>query len=40
MIYEFNGTFFKEADSDDFEVIRLKNTMWANTVIASGEAIG
>lgn len=39
-IYEFSGTFFKESDSEDFEVLRLKNTMWANTVIASGEAIG
>ena len=39
-IYEFNGTFFQEANSDDFEVLRLKNTLWANTVVASGEAVG
>ena len=39
-IYEFNGTFFTEPHSDDFEVLRLKHTLWANTVVASGEAIG
>jgi phospholipid-translocating ATPase len=39
-IYEFNGTFFKEPYSDDFEGLRLKHTLWANTTVASGEAIG
>jgi len=40
LIYHFDGTFYKEKLGDDFEPIRLKNTMWANTSIASGEAIG
>jgi len=39
-IYDFQGTFYKEAGSDDYESLRLKNTLWANTVLASGEAIG
>jgi len=40
LIYDFNGTYFKEVNSENFEVLRLTNTMWANTVLASGEAVG
>ena len=37
-IYEFKGTFYKSEKT--FEPLRLKNTLWANTTIAAGEAIG
>lgn len=37
-IYEFKGTFSKQ--SGESEPLRLKNTMWANTVLAAGEAVG
>lgn len=37
-IYDFKGTFFSTGSS--FEPLRLKNTMWANTSVAAGEAIG
>jgi len=37
-IYDFKGTFLKH--SGETEPLRLKNTMWANTVLAAGEAVG
>jgi phospholipid-translocating ATPase len=37
-IYDFKGTYY--ASKTSFEPLRLKNTMWANTVLAAGEAIG
>ena len=37
-IYEFKGTFYTSPTV--FEPLRLKNTMWANTVLAVGEAVG
>lgn len=41
-IYEFNGIFYPYSHSreEDFESLRVKNTLWANTVVASGEAWG
>lgn len=40
-IYDFNGTFYPDNNNqDEFESLRLKNTLWANTVVASGEAYG
>ena len=37
-IYDFKGTFYK--NEHIFEPLRLKNTLWADTTIAAGEAIG
>lgn len=39
-IYEFNGTFFTELYSDNYMSLRLRNTLWANTTLATGECIG
>lgn len=40
LIYEFNGVFYSDTTGENFESLRLKNTLWSNTVVASGEAWG
>ena len=40
LIYEFNGIFFHDETEINFESLRLKNTLWSNTVVASGECWG
>ena len=37
-IYDFKGTLVSPAG--EFEPLRLKHTLWANTSVAAGEAIG
>jgi phospholipid-translocating ATPase len=37
-IYEFKGTYF--GSETNFEPLKLKNTMWAHTTVASGDSIG
>jgi len=40
-IYKFQGTFFiKEGDFESFNGLELENTVWANTVLANGSALG
>ena len=38
-IYEFTGTFYHESTGTK-EPLNLENTLWANTVLASGKALG
>ena len=40
LIYEFNGVFYHDETTENFESLRLKNTLWSNTVVASGECWG
>ena len=36
-IYEFKGTFYSDIKGSEYkEPLRLNNTMWADTVLASG----
>jgi phospholipid-translocating ATPase len=40
-IYEFKGTFYSEVKGEEYrEPLRLNNTMWTDTVLASGEIYG
>jgi phospholipid-translocating ATPase len=42
-IYDFEGNFYRynlNGDVDNVESLSLENTMWANTVVASGTVIG
>jgi len=40
LIYDFSGVFYNDSTGDNFESLRLKNTLWSNTVVAAGEAWG
>ena len=39
-IYSFNGTFTKEAGQREDDSLNAENTLWSNTVVASGTACG